>query len=597
MPFRAPRLAAALKSWTENPAQSLAQWLKQSAGLDDARIRALECLAAAHLKTHQNDLRLSLDAWNAYELTQDVLTEIHDDALRTTLSTTLGGNTTLPLDGGSHGRLSASWVLNPASPSCRGRALSTDPAARQRRNRAGLAGARLRAAARRGREGDSAPVRRAGGPASPVRARGGDHGQPGTPRDRSGVQPGTKRRRPAVLRDAVHSGRELLGGDPAVSPGPPRTTTGGAQDRARGRSWGIEFRQLLGRFLDVCDAMDYAHSRGVLHRDLKPANIMLGRYGETLVVDWGLAKVIGKNDVMPAQADGEFEPSFAGASVTSSGETQQGTTIGTPSYMSPEQARGAIDQLGPASDVYSLGATLYELLTGQVAFPGKKVSEVIEKVLKGEFPPPRAVDRSIPAPLEAICLKAMAGSPSSVIPRCARWRRTSSTGWPTSRSRLTPSGGSSGSGAGSASTEPGPTRPPPPWSASPWPRSIGVVVIEGARRRRSPVRKEAETNFNMAQTAVDDYLTSVSENTLLKQQDSVDIRSLRQELLNNALSYYKSFVNQRSNDPRLRRQLANAYFRVGEITREIDSRQRGDRGVSLGPGHLGTARRRRPDRS
>ena len=71
---------------------------------------------------------------------------------------------------------------------------------------------------------------------------------------------------------------------------------------------------------------------------------------------------------------------------------------------------------------------------------------------------------------------------------------------------------------------------------------------------------------------MEDYLTSVSENTLLKQQDSVDIRSLRQELLNTALKYYKNFVNQRSNDPNLRQQLANAYFRVGEITQEIDSR-------------------------
>ncbi len=75
-----------------------------------------------------------------------------------------------------------------------------------------------------------------------------------------------------------------------------------------GSKWGVEFRQLIGRFLDVCDAIDYAHSRGVLHRDLKPANIMLGPYGETLVVDWGLAKVIGKPEPERTGADGDFNP-------------------------------------------------------------------------------------------------------------------------------------------------------------------------------------------------------------------------------------------------------------------------------------------------
>src|SRR5262249_6500155 len=106
--------------------------------------------------------------------------------------------------------------------------------------------------------------------------------------------------------------------------------------------------------------------------------------------------------------DSEFEPNLATAVASIASETQQGTTIGTPSYMSPEQARGSIDQLGPPSDVYSLGATLYELLTGRVAFPGTKASEVMAKVVKGDSPPPRAIDRSWPAPLEAICLKAMA---------------------------------------------------------------------------------------------------------------------------------------------------------------------------------------------
>ena len=119
--------------------------------------------------------------------------------------------------------------------------------------------------------------------------------------------------------------------------------------------WGIEFRQLLGRFLDVCDAIDFAHSRDVLHRDLKPANIMLGPYGETLVVDWGLAKVIGKRTSHAAGETAKFDPVRRGHPTRLPGRPNRARPIGTPSYMSPEQATGSIDQLGPASDVYSLG--------------------------------------------------------------------------------------------------------------------------------------------------------------------------------------------------------------------------------------------------
>ena len=99
--------------------------------------------------------------------------------------------------------------------------------------------------------------------------------------------------------------------------------------------------------------------------------------------------------------------------------------------------------------------------------------------------------------------------------------------------------------------------------------TIAVFVVEGSRRSEAEARKEAETNFNMAQEAVEEYLTNVSENTLLKEQDSLDIRTLRQELLTTALRYYEKFVSQRSNDPRLREKLARAFFRVGEITQVV----------------------------
>jgi serine/threonine-protein kinase len=166
---------------------------------------------------------------------------------------------------------------------------------------------------------------------------------------------------------------------------------------------GYTLRGLLTRFVAVCNAVAYAHSRGVLHRDLKPANVMLGPYGETLVVDWGLAKVIGRE---PAGGSGSSEPTLQPQSGDTTA-TRAGSALGTPTYMSPEQARGDLESLGPATDVYSLGATLYNVVTGKPPFQGRSSAEVVEKVRQGDWLPPRQVNAETPAALDAICRKAM----------------------------------------------------------------------------------------------------------------------------------------------------------------------------------------------
>ena len=149
----------------------------------------------------------------------------------------------------------------------------------------------------------------------------------------------------------------------------------------------------------------------MLHRDIKPGNIILGQHGETLVVDWGLAKATGKSD--PSAAERTLMPSSA----SGSSETLPGSALGTPAYMSPEQAEGQLERLGPRSDVYSLGATLYCLLTGQPPFAGEAL-DVIHAVQRGDFLRPGQVDASIDPALEAICLNAMAHRPDDRYPAC-----------------------------------------------------------------------------------------------------------------------------------------------------------------------------------
>jgi eukaryotic-like serine/threonine-protein kinase len=329
----------------------------------------------------------------------------------------------------------------------------------------------------------------------------------------------------------------------------------------------VALRELLGRFVDVCQAIAYAHSRGILHRDLKPGNIMLGKYGETLVVDWGLAKPVGAPErdgkgTSDSQREAVLSPT---ASTTA---TVMGSAVGTPQFMSPEQAAGQVDRLGAASDVYSLGATLYALLTGRAPFTDKNVYDVIQKVQLGDFPKPRSFRPNVHPALEAVCLKAMALRPEdrykspkqlaedielwmsdepvsawqeSWVVKTGRWLRRHKT-FATTGSAVV------------IMTTVGLT--------------ILAVFLNAAKKRESDLKLIAEKNFRLARQAVDRYHTDVSESILLEEPG---MQPLRKKLLEAAGEFYEKFVEQHSNDPALKGEFARALYRLGQITADIDT--------------------------
>lgn len=190
------------------------------------------------------------------------------------------------------------------------------------------------------------------------------------------------------------------------------------QKRKAGQAKRLEFLHLLHAFLSVCNTVAYAHTRGVIHRDLKGDNVVLGDFGEVIVVDWGFAKILSaaSGDTLPPR-DEALEEALAAVTRLRSPEldadaqpeqTQAGEMLGTPAYMAPEQAEGRRADIDARTDVFGLGAMLYEILTGQPPFIGENTAEVLGKARRGEAVNPQLVAPGVPPALAAICRRAMA---------------------------------------------------------------------------------------------------------------------------------------------------------------------------------------------
>ncbi|MFI5458650.1 MAG: protein kinase [Isosphaerales bacterium] len=323
----------------------------------------------------------------------------------------------------------------------------------------------------------------------------------------------------------------------------------------------LELRKLLRRVTDVCNAIDYAHSRGVIHRDLKPANIIVGKHGETLVVDWGLAKAVGRAD--PSAGEQTLAPSSGGSS-----ETLPGCALGTPAYMSPEQARGELNRLGPRSDVYSLGATLYCLLTGKPPFENEDIGVILRAVQDGHFQRPSRLDPLLDKALEAICLKAMAtrpedryAAPKALADDLDRWMADEPvTAWReplARRARRWAKRNRTAVTAAAVALVAG---------------VVGLAAVLAVQTRAKAdlarSRTAVQARYDLAVEAIKTFHTGVSEDFLLKQEQFKDVRD---RLLESASDFYGKLgaLLGKETDLASRRSVWQANYEVAELTRKV----------------------------
>ncbi|MFI5456217.1 MAG: protein kinase [Isosphaerales bacterium] len=351
-------------------------------------------------------------------------------------------------------------------------------------------------------------------------------------------------------------------------------------------------RQLLEPFIKVCQAVGYAHSRGVIHRDLKAENVVLGGYGEVVVLDWGLAKVVGQPDADVPQAK---EPRISISAEADATKTQG--QLGTPVYMAPEQVDARHGVVDARTDVYGLGGILFEILTGLPPAPGKTVTEVLRNVESGNLRKAHELEPTVPRPLEAVCTKALA------FDQAKRYRRAEDLAEDVRRWLV---------------DEPVSVyQDPLPVRLMRWGRrhrtlvaslaallvtavvglTLGVVLIDRERARTVAQRKIAEEqrtiaeaqrnladaqrriaeeqrtkaddnaaralhNLRLAQSAADDLLGEVADVELA---DIPQMEPVRQRLLEKARAGYQQFLAQKGDDPLIRWGADRSIVRLGHI--------------------------------
>ena len=311
----------------------------------------------------------------------------------------------------------------------------------------------------------------------------------------------------------------------------------------------------------------------MLHRDLKPANVMLGKFGETLVVDWGLAKAGIEPKGQGPDTDGATTDAGAAARLRQRPAGHAGrSALGTPAYMSPEQAAGRLDELSPASDIYSLGATLYVLLTGRPPYEGIDKANIVALVREGQFAAPRQARPDTPHALDAICRKAMALEPSDRYPtaldlaadvehwlgdepvaayadpwaaRVVRWARRH-------RTAVVAAGVFLASAVVALSVS----------TALVWREQQKTAAKE---QFAEDERARAEHNYEVARTLSLD-LIDIAESGLAPIRES---EGVRKSLLTAVLRTHQQFLEQHPDDPELRKRAAQLYRYQANLQRLV----------------------------